>query len=62
MVRGFDPRSVPPSSFETSDVMIPTQGPYGRAESTVASLFASLLPEASRGAITKTPGSAREIR
>jgi hypothetical protein len=42
--------------------MIPTQGPYGRAESTVASLFASLLPEASRGAITKTPGSAREIR
>ena len=62
MVRGFDPRSVPPSSFETSDVMIPSQGPYGKAESTVASLFASLLPESSRGSVTKTPGSAREIR
>lgn len=62
MLSGFDPRTIPPGSFETSDVMIPTQGPFGRAESTVASLFASLLPESSRGSVAKTPGSGREIR
>ena len=48
--------------FQPSNVMMPSQGPYGRAESTVASLFASLLPESSRGIVEKTPNSAREVR
>ena len=48
---------MPEPEFQPSDVMIPSQGPYGRAESTVASLFASLLPESSRGILEKNPNS-----
>lgn len=64
---GFVPDSprlntMPEPEFQPSDVMIPNQGPYGRAESTVASLFASLLPESSRGILEKNPNSPREIR
>ena len=53
---------IPEEEFQPSDVMIPSQGPYGRAESTVASLFAALLPESSRGIVEKNPNSPREIR
>jgi len=60
---GFKPFPLPLSStYKPSDINIPNQGPYGRAESTVASLFSKLLPESSRGVVEKMPNSAREVR
>lgn len=48
--------------FVASDINIPNQGPMGREEKMIAKLFSSLVPEANRGVLNKTPGSAREIR
>ncbi len=62
MVRGFDPRSIPPGSFETSDVNVPSQGPMGRPEQMLTKLLASLVPENNRGVYNKNPGSPRELR
>lgn len=48
--------------FVAKDINTPNQGPMGREEKMIAKLFSSLVPEANRGIVKKTPGSAREIR
>ena len=48
--------------FVPKDINTPNQGPMGREEKMIAKLFSSLVPEANRGVLNKTPGSAREIR
>ena len=48
--------------FVPKDINTPNQGPMGREEKMITKLFSSLVPEANRGVVSKTPGSAREIR
>lgn len=52
----------PNEKFVAKDINTPNQGPMGREEKMIAKLFSSLVPEANRGVVNKTPGSAREIR
>jgi hypothetical protein len=61
---GFIPGPLIPEEpeFVAKDINTPNQGPMGREEKMIAKLFSSLVPEANRGVVNKTPGSAREIR